>query len=95
MLILKRQALHFKRIAKRICFLINGSLKMSQNNRDTVVVYRHYPFMICGGSGNEVTGNDFTGSREPETGSEREIISRAFFPIPVFPALFFGNSSRF
>ena len=84
MLILKRQALHFKRIAKRICFLINGSLKMSQNNRDTVVVYRHYPFMICGGSGNEVTGNDFTGS-------EMEIMSRAFSPYPYFPRFFSGT----
>ena len=64
MLILKRQALHFKRIAKRICFLINGSLKMSQNNRDTLVVYRHHPFMICGGAigSSDVTGNEVTGS---------------------------------
>jgi hypothetical protein len=46
-------------------------------------------------TGNDVTGNDVTGndvtrydvtgtrSREPETGNEREIISRVY---PVFPA---------
>jgi hypothetical protein len=33
-------------------------------------------------TGNDVTG---TGSREPETGNEREIISRV---LPVFPAFF-------
>jgi hypothetical protein len=34
----------------------------------------------------DVTGYDVTGSREPETGNEREIISRVF--VPVFPAFF-------
>ena len=34
-----------------------------------------------------------TGSREPETGNEREIISRVF--VPVFPGFFPRNSSRF
>jgi hypothetical protein len=39
-------------------------------------------------TGNDVTGNDVTetGNREPETGNEREIISRVF--VPVFPAFF-------
>ena len=35
-----------------------------------------------------VTGNDVTGSREPETGNERDIISRVFFP--VFPGFFYS-----
>jgi hypothetical protein len=41
-------------------------------------------------TGNDVTGNDVTrydvtgtGSREPETGNDREIISRVY---PVFPS---------
>ena len=34
-------------------------------------------------TGYDVTGNDVTGSREPETGNEREIISRVFPGTPL------------
>jgi hypothetical protein len=53
------------------------------------VVWRHHPLIIWGGAvwcsdviRYDVTG---TGSREPGTGNEREIISRV---LPVFPAFF-------
>ena len=39
-------------------------------------------------TGNDVTGYDVTGSREPETGNEREIISRVY---PVFLGTNNGN----
>ena len=47
-------------------------------------------------TGSYITGKGITGtgSREPKTGNEREIISRAFFTrisrvfVPVFPAFF-------
>ena len=38
------------------------------------------------------TGNDVTGSREPETGNEREIISRVF--LPGISRLFLPGISR-
>ena len=63
----------------------------------------HHPFMICGGfvrivtspemtspkvASPEVIRNDVTGSRELETGKEKEDNFPLFFPIPVFPAFF-------
>ena len=64
---------------------INEKFTMGKLNSGNI--WGQFSYHLWGIVWEIVTGNDVTGSREPETGNEREIISRVFLPgiSRVFP----------